>query len=89
MRQNPSYETSRVDQVSQVWRRSEGGVRGWTPNDEEGHTPEYVAELTERVKKSGTDWGARVREVKFSDRSKSRSMRLWTGDGMSESEDDE
>ena len=53
------------------------------------YTAEYAAELTRRVKKSGTDWGGRVAEVKFSDRSKSRSMRLWTGDGMSDTDDDE
>ena len=53
------------------------------------HTPWYAKELTRRVQESGTDWGASVLEVKFSDRSKSRSMRLWTGDGMSDSSEQE
>lgn len=46
------------------------------------YTQEYAEELTRLVKKDGTDWGAFVVKVKFSDRAQSRSMRIWTGDGM-------
>ncbi len=57
-------------------------------NWEDVHKPAYAAELTKRVKKEGTTWGGGVEKVKFSDRSKSRSMRLWTGDGMSDTEEE-
>ena len=53
------------------------------------HTTEYAAELTRRVRAEGVEWGARIKQVKFSDRSKSRSMRIWTGDGMSTALEDE
>jgi hypothetical protein len=53
------------------------------------HKPAYAAELTRRVKKEGTTWGGGVEVVKFSDRSKSRSMRLWTGSGGVSEEEEE
>lgn len=43
------------------------------------HTPDYALQLTALVKEEGTSWGARVEEVKFADRSQSKSLRLWTG----------
>ena len=46
------------------------------------YTEKYAEKLTQLVKKDGTDWGASVVKVKFSDRAQSRSMRIWTGDGM-------
>ncbi len=46
------------------------------------HTPEYAVHLTAMVKEEGTKWGARVEEVKFSDRVQSKSLRLWTGGSM-------
>lgn len=42
-------------------------------------TPEFTEELTRRVKEAGVAWGARVEAVKFSDRTKTKSLRLWTG----------
>ena len=53
------------------------------------HTAEYASALTELVKAEGTEWGAAVIKVKFSDRSQSRSLRLWTGDGMTTETEDE
>lgn len=53
------------------------------------HTDWYAEELTKLVKGEGTDWGAFIMKVKFSDRAQSRSMRLWTGDGMVSSEEEE
>jgi len=55
----------------------------------EVYTDKYAEKLTQLVKKEGTDWGAFVIKVKFSDRAQSRSMRIWTGDGMTGSEEDE
>lgn len=46
------------------------------------YTKRYAERLTQLVKKEGTDWGAFVVKVKFSDRAQSKSMRIWTGDGM-------
>lgn len=53
------------------------------------HTPEYAMQLTALVKEAGLTWGARVEEVKFSDRAQSRSLRLWTGGSMGTSEGEE
>ena len=53
------------------------------------YTEEYAEKLTQLVKKDGTDWGASVVRVKFSDRAQSRSMRIWTGDGMTGLSEDE
>lgn len=53
------------------------------------YTNEYAEKLTQLVKKEATNWGASVVRVKFSDRAQSRSMRIWTGDGMSSSEEEE
>lgn len=54
----------------------------------EVYTEEYAEKLTQLVKKDGLDWGASIVKVKFSDRAQSRSMRIWTGDGMTELDGD-
>ena len=44
---------------------------------EEVQKPEYREELTRRVKDAAISWGARVEEVKLSDKVKGKSLRLW------------
>lgn len=44
---------------------------------EEVQRPEYRQELTRRVKDAAISWGARVEEVKLSDKVKGKSLRLW------------
>lgn len=39
--------------------------------------PEFAQTLTTAVKEAGTGWGARVEAVKFSDKARSKSLRLW------------
>ncbi len=41
------------------------------------------------VKEEGNTWGARVEDVKFADRSKTKALRLWTGGHSIEDFDDE
>ena len=53
------------------------------------YTEKYVEKSTQLVKKDGTDWGASIVKVKFSDRAQSRSMRIWTGDGMTTDSEEE
>ncbi len=53
------------------------------------YTEKYAEKLTQLVKKDGTDWGASIVKVKFSDRAQSRSMRIWTGDGMTTDSEEE
>lgn len=48
-------------------------------NLEDVFQPEFAERLTEAVKEAGVSWGARVEAVKFSDRAKCKSIRLWTG----------
>lgn len=50
---------------------------------------EFKADILAEVKDEGKTWGARVQEIKFSDRSKSKALRLWTGSGHMELEDEE
>ncbi len=52
------------------------------------HTDDYAVQLTALVKEEGVTWGARVEKVKFSDRVQSKSMRLWTGSGMTSDEEE-
>lgn len=44
---------------------------------EEVQQPAYREELTRRVKDAAISWGARVEEVKLSDKVKGKSLRLW------------
>ncbi len=41
--------------------------------------PSFMEEVTATVQAEAVTWGARVEAVKLSDRTSSRSMRLWTG----------
>ena len=47
---------------------------------EDYYNPEYARTLTDMVRREGITWGARVEAVKFSDKVKSKSLRLWMGD---------
>jgi len=49
----------------------------------------FKESVYEDVRDEGNTWGARVEEVKFADRSKSRALRLWTGNhSVAELEDE-
>ena len=39
----------------------------------------FKADVLEAVKEAGNTWGARVEDVKFADRSKTKALRLWGG----------
>lgn len=41
--------------------------------------PRFMQEVTTRVHQEAVTWGARVEAVKLSDRTQSKSLRLWTG----------
>jgi hypothetical protein len=44
----------------------------------------FAEAVTAKVKEAGTGWGARVETVKFSDRSGTKALRLWTSTGEAE-----
>lgn len=43
------------------------------------HSPTFAEELTDRVREAGVTWGARIEAVKFSDKVRGKSLRLWMG----------
>lgn len=53
------------------------------------NSDDFKYDILTEVKEEGTAWGARVQEVKFSDRSKTKALRLWTGSGHSAIVDEE
>lgn len=58
-------------------------------NSRDINSDEFKYNILNEVKDEGTDWGARVQEVKFSDRSKTKALRLWTGSGHNDIMSDE
>lgn len=46
--------------------------------------PSFKETVFNEIKNEGINWGARVIEVKFADRSKSKAIRLWTGNSFIE-----
>lgn len=43
------------------------------------HELEYAEQLTAMVAEEAVNWGGRVLDIKFSDRARSKSLRVWTG----------
>ncbi len=50
---------------------------------------EFKSAVFEAVREEGNTWGARVEDVKFADRSKTKALRLWTGGHSIEDYEDE
>lgn len=48
--------------------------------------PEFAEELNELIAEEALNWGGRILAVKFADKARSKSLRLWTGGASSELE---
>lgn len=51
-------------------------------------TPAFAKELTRLVTEEAVNWGGRVLAVKFADKARSKSLRLWTGGSSTEYEEE-